>query len=193
MTPAAIALTSRIRHLAVPGYGDDEIGFIADTVEALRPTHIYDWGTNVGASARIWWEAAPTAQITTVEHPDDQTFDHPGHRYGLWCEGLGPRMRMLKGDGVRTSIETFVEDGRPPNALFFLDGDHEYDAVFDELEAIHGWAPEAVVLVHDTSHPVCETEAAVEDFMEIIADGWYDVTFLASQAGMARLWPRNRP
>lgn len=184
---AAISLLSRVRHLAIPGYGDDEIRFIAETVGALRPTHIYEWGTNVGASARIFHEAAPKALVTTVEHPDDQTYDHPGHRYGLWCEGFD-RIEMLWGDGVTVALERFDAHDGPERALFFLDGDHSYWAVTRELDAIAQAAPRGVILCHDTSHEIEDTEAAVEDFLD--AYGHYDAIWLASQAGMARLWPR---
>lgn len=176
----------RVRQLGIPGYGDDEVRFFAETIETYRPTHVFEWGTNVGASARIFHEIGHGLQVITVEHPDDQTFDHPGHRYGLWCDGFEPHIYMLKGDGVSVSLDAFVQFGSPERALFFVDGDHSYDAVSRELGLIAEAAPRAVILVHDTSHPIEDTETAVEHWLD---DHDYHADWLHSQAGMVRLWP----
>lgn len=179
----------RVRQLGIPGYGDDEVRFFAETLEKFRPNYIFEWGTNVGASARIFYEIGTqflTLRITTIEHPDDQTPDHPGHRYGLWCEGFEPHIQMLKGDGVTVALEEFERLGKPERSLFFLDGDHSYTAVSRELILIGEAAPNAVILVHDTNHPVEETETAVEQWLD---EHNYDADWLHSQAGMVRLWP----
>lgn len=179
----------RVRSLVIPGYGDDEIRLIADTLERFRPEYVFEWGTNVGASARIFYEIGSqflTLRVVTVEHPDPATHDHPGGRYGLWCEGFEPHIQMVKGDGVTVALELYQLAGEPEKTLFFLDGDHSYDAVTRELELIAENAPLAVILVHDTSHPIEDTETAVEDWL---TSHDYHADWLHSQAGMVRLWP----
>jgi len=101
-----------------------------------------------------------------------------------------PHIRMLKGDGVTTALAEFVRLGGPERSVFFLDGDHSYTAVTRELQEIAAAAPRAVILVHDTSHPVEDTESAVEDFLSREGEA-YRSDWLASQAGMVRLWPQQ--
>lgn len=182
-----------IRPIRIPGYGEDEVRFFAETIWELQPTHIFEWGTNVGASARVFYELTRIGGIRcdvhTTEHPDHATHDHPGHLLGRWLKGCN--VKMHTGDGVNVSLAEYVHAGAPEQVLFFLDGDHSYAAVLRELEAIAATAPSAVILVHDTSHPVEETEAAVDDFLIDKMPGVYEPRWLHSQAGVARLWPRQ--
>lgn len=182
----------QIRQLRIPGYGDDEITFFAETLFELAPSHIFEWGTNVGASARIFYELARVGafacEVHTTEHPDHATHDHPGGRCGQLLKDC--RVWMHTGDGLRRSLAEYAILGEPTRVLFFVDGDHSYDAVTRELEGIAEVVPTAVIIVHDTRHPLEETGAAVADFL---IDGHhnYDVRWLESQAGMVRLWPRS--
>ena len=53
------------------------------SVVRFRPTHLYEWGTNIGKSARIFHEVATTfnidTEIHTIDLPDDVTHaEHPG-------------------------------------------------------------------------------------------------------------------
>ena len=185
------AVVSAIAALKLPGYGDDELELMAETMLELRPSHVFEWGTNIGASARVFYEVARLAELPcevhTTEHPDPTTVDHPGHRYGELIRNC--RLWMHQGDGLRRSLAEYALCGEPRAALFFLDGDHSYRAVTRELEGIAQVARSAVILVHDTRHPFEDIGAAVADFL---IDGHhnYDVRWLDSQAGMARLWPR---
>lgn len=182
---------AHVRRLGIPGYGDDEVAFIAKTLLKLQPSHVFEWGTNVGASARIFHEVTRLAGIRstvhTWEHPDMTTRDHPGHRHAELVDGIATVIPYI-GEGLIGALSLYTST-TPARALFFLDGDHSYATVLKELRAIAKVAAEAVILVHDLRHPTERTGDAVHDFAAE-QNGRYVLAELASQAGMGRLWPR---
>ena len=183
--------------LAIPGYADDEIAMMVDTVEKHRPCWIFEWGTNRGSSARIFYEATRLAQIPcdihTTELPDDIEYhEHPQMDSGLFVRGL-PHVHQHRGDGLSVSLMLARMLPRR-NTLFFVDGDHSFEAVVAELRAIRDALPYAWVLVHDTGHAVSGAREAVERVTsESRRDGdggslpLYTVTWCDTPVGMARL------
>ena len=178
----------RIRALNLPAYGDQEVEFFGSVLERFRPTHVFEWGTNVGASARLFYEAALEfgyeCEVHTVELPDSLSHldrDHPGHRHGQWIEGLS--IHAHRGLGLTLSMQLWV-DLRPDRALFFLDGNHTYAVVLEELQSLSNLRPQPVVMIHDTNRLTGE---AVSRFHrrnpEFIRE---DCTF---DSGLAALWP----
>jgi len=173
----------------IPGYGTDEVEFIEETLLACRPKFIGEWGTNLGASARIFHELCVhheiPAVINTVDLPEELESldrDHSGIQTGDLLEGV-PVWRH-RGDGVTVALEMWVRAGRPP-ALFFLDGDHGFENVYRELVAIATVAPRAWMLLHDTQGaPGAASLTFVGRF-----PGRYDRVHLQSQAGMIRMVP----
>jgi len=193
VTPEAVL--RRVRALGLPAYGDEEVLLVAETVQRYRPTHVFEWGTNVGASARLFYEAAVvlglTCEVHTVELPDDQAHldrDHAGARTAALLEAT-PEVRQHRGDGVGVALRLCGELA-PERPLFFLDGCHRYECVSRELYAIAVAAPRSCVLVHDIFHPEERTGEAVRDFAEN-PDCGYELLQFHSQAGMARLWPTS--
>jgi hypothetical protein len=190
MSEISNQICDTIRGLRLPGYGDDEVGFMAETVERLRPDFVGDWGTNRGSSARIFYEASkaclPAAiRIVTVDLPTELEpldRDHAGQATALFLKGTP--VKRLRGDGVTTALSAYVRSGCG-SPLFFLDGDHLKENVFREIVLINRLAPTAVMLCHDTRNG---PGTAIADFMAR-TPGSYTVEFLASQAGMTRLWP----
>ncbi|HTG82239.1 MAG TPA: class I SAM-dependent methyltransferase [Geobacteraceae bacterium] len=124
-------------------------------VARLRPTHIFEWGTNIGASARIFYEACRALGMDTEIHstdlPDDADHaEHPREKRGRLVRTI-PQVRLHLGDGLDTSLAILSHGrDRAPKPLFFVDGDHAYDSVRRELAGIGDAAPEAAILLHDT-------------------------------------------
>jgi hypothetical protein len=128
----------------------------------FNPTHIFEWGTHIGKSARIFYETIQNfkinAEVYSFDLPDES--EHVEHPHGL----RGKLVKGLKGvhlyqeDGLVKSIEIFrsssIENKR---ALFYVDGDHSYESVYKELLTILSTVPEAIVLLHDTFYQSYES------------------------------------
>lgn len=185
------ALLQRVRGFGLPAYGNDEVRFVEEILTKLRPTHVFDWGTNVGASARLFYEGSLQmgypCEVHTVELPLELAHldrDHPGEtRYGAWIEGLP--VYGHRGDGVTESIRLHHEL-KPKRALFFIDGNHEYENVLKELLAIEEAAPQAVMLLHDT-HQLVGPLRAIRAFKPM--ERGYSEEVCLSDSGMIALWP----
>ena len=121
---------------------------------ALKPSVVFDWGTHVGASARIFYECEKTFklgyEIHSVDLPRDKTHvEHPGQEHGRLVQGL-TRVHLHRGNGVKVALEQWMKLGRPKRPLFFVDGDHAYESVRDELNEIFSAVPDASAMAHDT-------------------------------------------
>lgn len=188
------SVLSRVRAIDLPAYGDEEVIFAAKVMERLRPTHVFEWGTNVGASARLFYETAQDlgfhCEVHTVELPIELAYldrDHPGeNRYGLWIQGLPIHGHL--GDGLIESLRLYKET-KPERALFFVDGCHEYKHVLNEFRSIAKAAPSAVILAHDTRH-LAGPAKAVKTFLKD-APRRYLREVCKSDAGMTALWPAS--
>lgn len=181
-TPADVV--ARIRQLGIPGYGDDEVAFMAETVLDAQPDVVFDWGTNRGSSARIFYEtvhaACWPARVVTIDLPDGNAHpDFPGVDLGFFVRRLP--VEILRGDGA----EVATGMARPSEAtVFFVDGDHSEATVRRELALIRDRVPGATVLLHDARLDGPRAGARV-----LLADQRYRATWLWSNAGMVRLVP----
>lgn len=191
-------IKDRIARLGIPGYGEDEIEFIVQTLRLAKPKAIFEWGTNYGASARIFHEAASILKLDCVIHTTELPIElagispeHAGTNTGVIFHGIDSIVRHT-GDGVTESLLAYRQGGSP-RSLFFLDGDHTTENVLRELRWVHAVAPKAIILVHDVSpdrQPHSHAHGphrALEQFRREC--GAYLVKIVASQAGMARLSP----
>lgn len=121
----------------------------------LKPTHILEWGTNIGKSARIFYETCKAfninAKIHSIDLPDSiQHVEHPGEKRGSLVRGLDD-VQLHQGDGLETSLEILSFCKSPAVfPLFFIDGDHSYASVKRELVEIIDKIPTANILLHDT-------------------------------------------
>lgn len=120
----------------------------------IKPTHILEWGTNIGASARIFHEICRAfslnAEIHSIDLPDHERHEeHPGLQRGRLVRGI-PQVRLHQGDGLKVSLDIIAKALQPVRAFFFLDGDHGYDSVRRELATIIRSSTAAGILVHDT-------------------------------------------
>jgi cephalosporin hydroxylase len=121
---------------------------------AVKPSVVFDWGTHVGASARIFYECEKAFklgyEVHSVDLPRDETHvEHPGQEHGRLVRDLD-RVYLHRGNGVKVALEQYERLGRPKRPLFFVDGDHAYESVRNELNEIFSTIPDASALAHDT-------------------------------------------
>jgi cephalosporin hydroxylase len=142
-------------------YPLDELLLMAAAVCRLKPTHILEWGTHVGKSARIFFETAKAfgtaAEIHSIDLPDESRHrEHPGRKRGEMVKDI-PEIKLYQGDGLQESMKILGKAQGNVKPLFFLDGDHEYASVMRELAEIMTRVPNASILVHDTFYQSAES------------------------------------
>lgn len=120
----------------------------------LKPAQVFEWGTHLGKSARVFYECARhygiTSEIHSVDLPDEiDHVEHPKDSRGKFVHGL-PGVHLHQGDGIDVSLSVWTSSGRSPAPLFFIDGDHAYESVLRELSTVVTEIPGASVLLHDT-------------------------------------------
>lgn len=132
-----------------------ELSIMIAAVCALKPEFIFEWGTNIGKSARIFSETVNFFQLKTTIHTIDLPNsvahnEHPKQDRGKLVRN-DERVIMHEGDGPTLALDLWQQlCPRQQPALFFLDGDHSYESVTHELAAIHTTVPSAHLLLHDT-------------------------------------------
>ena len=128
-----------------------------------KPRYIFEWGTNVGKSARIFHEISTKfglkAKVYTVDLPEIST--HPElpkeDQLGYFIKNV-PEVFSLRGDGLDESLKIIRQEKlKNSRLLFFLDGDHSFRAVNHELTTIYSRLNKACVLVHDTLDQTSES------------------------------------
>ncbi|WP_315831428.1 hypothetical protein [Bradyrhizobium prioriisuperbiae] len=120
----------------------------------LKPSVVFDWGTHIGASARIFHECDKAFKFGFEIHsidlpPDASHVEHPGQEHGRLVRGLA-NVHLHRGNGVRVALDVWRRLGQPKRPLFFVDGDHAYESVRDELGEIFSTVPDASALAHDS-------------------------------------------
>jgi len=132
----------------------DELMLMSSTVAHFRPKYIFEWGTHIGKSARIFYETIKAFDISchihSIDLPDDvEHVEHPKHKRGQLVQGL-KEVTLNQGDGISTAMEIYKTLSGEPSVLFFVDGDHEYESVKRELEIILQQVKKPAILLHDT-------------------------------------------
>jgi hypothetical protein len=120
----------------------------------LRPSVVFDWGTHIGVSARIFHECDKAFNLGYEVHsidlpPDAAHVEHPGQEHGRLVRGLG-KVHLHRGNGVKVALDVWRRLGQPSRPLFFVDGDHAYESVRDELSEIFSTVADASALAHDS-------------------------------------------
>jgi hypothetical protein len=128
----------------------------------LKPSVVFDWGTHIGASARVFYECSQAFklgyEIHSVDLPSDANHvEHPGQERGRLVKGL-EWVHLHQGNGVKVALDQWHKLGRPKRPLFFVDGDHAYESVRDELNEIFSTVPDASALAHDTFFQSAESK-----------------------------------
>lgn len=141
----------------------------------LNPDCVFEWGTNVGKSARIFYEIQKhfkiPFQIHSIDLPDDiDHTEHPHNKRGMYVKGLN-NVTLHQGDGLETSLEIYHKNQKIYNPLFFLDGDHSYSSVTRELNEITRQVKNPILVIHDTFYQSPEANyhigpyTAITDFL----------------------------
>lgn len=128
----------------------------------LKPSVVFDWGTHIGVSARIFYECSHAFKLGYEIHsidlpPDASHIEHPGQEHGRLVCGLD-RVNLHRGNGVEVALELWRKLGQPKRPLFFVDGDHAYESVRAELDQIFSTVPDASALAHDTFFQSAESK-----------------------------------
>jgi hypothetical protein len=130
----------------------NELLLLVGSVIRFQPDAIFEWGTHIGKSARVFYEAKKyfkiSCQIHSIDLPDDVFHaEHPHDSRGYLVKGKDVILHL--GDGIETSL-ALVSQHKYKNPLFYIDGDHSYESVKRELSAILDKVPHANILLHDT-------------------------------------------
>ncbi|HMC97225.1 MAG TPA: class I SAM-dependent methyltransferase, partial [Flavobacteriales bacterium] len=135
---------------------------LAGTVCRFRPALIFDWGTHIGVSARVFRETITAfgipAAIHSIDLPDEVHHgEHPKNERGKLVRGM-KEVTLHQGDGVTRALELCNELRPHGNVLFYVDGDHSHASVTRELGAILAQRPDAIVLLHDTFYQSADSK-----------------------------------
>lgn len=135
-------------------YPLSELMLMAASVHRLQPTHIIEWGTNIGKSARIFYETVKNFNIKSEIHSIDLPSDvqHPENSLeyrGQMVKDLSD-VKLHLGDGLTVAIDIAEKAGNDARILFFVDGDHLYNSVYNEVSNLLVKFPTQNILVHDT-------------------------------------------
>jgi cephalosporin hydroxylase len=148
-----------------------ELMLLAGAVCRQRPSHIFEWGTHIGKSARAFYEITSyygiPSEIHSVDLPDEtEHVEHPSSERGRMVRGLD-RVHLHQGDGVDTSLAIWRKAAEPNSVLFFVDGDHAEKSVYRELSAIVGAVAKPAVLLHDAFYQSPESSYNVGPYQAI--------------------------
>lgn len=159
--------------VGIKPYPINELSLMVAAVCRLQPTYIFEWGTHVGKSARIFYETCTYFNIKTIIHSIDlpnnvEHVEHPKDQRGKLVKGFD-QVILHQGDGLTTALEICKKNSIKKNVLFFLDGDHEYQSVKRELMGIMKNFPEANILIHDTFYQSSKSGYNIGPFKAIDA------------------------
>jgi cephalosporin hydroxylase len=176
-----------------------ELMLMTAAVCRFEPSEIFEWGTHIGKSARVFYEITSHYRIDAALHstdlPDDvEHVEHPHADRGRMVRGL-PRVHLHQGDGLDTSLALWRAGGRRPQPLFFLDGDHSRESVFRELTGVTLEIPDAAILVHDAFYQSPASGynigpyEAIEDVLASVPGRYRKVHSGLGLPGMTLLYP----
>lgn len=134
-------------------YPITELNLMVAAICRLKPEQVFEWGTNIGKSARIFYETGKRfdipLEIHSIDLPDNQDHqEHPRSRRGRMVRGYAG-VSLYQADGLSKAIELYRRK-RENRTLVFIDGDHSYESVYRELCGVIEAMPNASILLHDT-------------------------------------------
>ncbi len=181
-------------------YPLNELMLMVAAVCGFSPTHIFEWRTHEGKSARIFAEAIKACDLSSEVHSIDLPGDvdqvkHPGDQRNKYVKGIS-NVFLWQGDGVERAHEIIEGLPLPCRALFFLDGDHSYKSVLRELTVIFEHYPNAAVLLHDTfyqegSDHSTDSYQAIRKFVEDRKGHYEEITTNLGCPSMTLLIPQQ--
>ena len=165
----------------------------------FRPTHIFEWGTHIGKSARIFYETCQMfdipADINSIDLPNKSDHnEHPGEQRGMLVRELSS-VHLHLGDGLETAMKIAQQLTPDARLLFFLDGDHSYESVKRELSSIVQAYPRAAILLHDTFFQKPESGynvgpfQALHEILGTVPGKYCEVAMSTGLPGMTFIYP----
>lgn len=147
-------LNNLIPVVGVRPYPLDELLMMSSTLAYFKPDLVIDWGTHLGKSARVFYETAKYLKLQSQIHSVDlpPSVDHVENKLNSSQRAMFVRdlpVRLHLGDGPSVASEV-LKELKPKLPMFFLDGDHSFASVQNELKVINSVTKRAVILVHDS-------------------------------------------
>lgn len=141
-------------------YPITELNLMVAAVCRLKPRQVFEWGTNIGKSARIFHDTGKHFRIPlhvhSVDLPDDvEHGEHPRSDRGYLVRGFDG-VTLYQADGLAKAIEIYHQNPSH-GTLVFIDGDHSYESVYRELSGVIQHMPNANILLHDTFYQSAES------------------------------------
>lgn len=178
-----------------------ELLLMSSAVVKLKPNYIFEWGTHLGISARIFHEICKKYDINVTVHsidlPDDiKHIEHPGEKRGIKVKGI-KNVILHQGDGLDTALKIANKLENKSKILFLLDGDHSYDSVTRELHGISQVLPNASMIIHDTFYQSADSGynigpfEAVEDFLKNNPNHYKKISTDLGLPGMTLLYTKQ--
>ncbi len=157
--------------VGVHPYPLDELMLMTTAVTFFRPQYIFEWGTHIGKSARIFYEITKAFNITcsihSVDLPSDvKHIENPGQTRGMMVKEI-KEIFLHEGNGVTKAFEIINSISEEIQTLFFVDGDHSFESVKRELILILEKVHNPVVLLHDTFFQSAESNYNIGPFRAI--------------------------
>jgi len=139
--------------VGVHPYPLNELMLMVAAVCRIRPTHIFEWGTHLGKSARIFYETVKffkiNSEVHSIDLPDSVKHqEHLGSQKAELVKNI-KSVKLYQGDGLTVALK-LCRQLKPSMPLFFLDGDHRYQSIKRELAGIAKNISLAHILIHDT-------------------------------------------
>jgi cephalosporin hydroxylase len=149
----------------------NELLLMTASVAWTKPTHIFEWGTHIGKSARIFYETCKFLKLETEIHsidlPDEvDHVEHPHNKRGKLVKGKR-NVYLHQGDGVDTALKIYNDSKSDSISLFYLDGDHSYETVYRELSSILTEVEKVRIILHDTFYQAEESGYNIGPFQAI--------------------------
>jgi cephalosporin hydroxylase len=167
----------------------------------FKPDYIFEWGTNIGKSARIFYEIANNfnipLQVHSVDLPDNvEHGEHPHETRGALVKGL-KNVFLYQGDGLDTCLEIYQKNQNIRAPLFFLDGDHSYTSIKRELSGIICQVKNPIFIIHDSFYQSGEANyntgphLAIENFLAYEGHGFEKLSTQTGLPGLTVLFMRK--
>lgn len=108
--------------VGVRPYPLNELLLMTGAACRLKPSVVFDWGTHIGVSARIFHECEKAFKLGFKIHsvdlpPDVAHVEHPGQEHGRLVRGLS-NVHLHRGNGVKVALDIWRGLGQPKRPLF---------------------------------------------------------------------------
>lgn len=182
-------------------YPINELLLMTAAVCGLKPDYIFEWGTHLGVSARVFYEINMNYNLNIKIHTIDlpNHIDRPEHireQRGIKIKGL-KEIHVHLGDGLDTALQIAGNLPEDKTLFFFIDGNHSYDSVKRELDGVGREQPNAYMLIHDTFYQSSDSgynidpNLAIRDFLQQNMNSYKVISTNIGLPGMTLLY--NKP